>query len=1601
MDHPDSGKSPGHKQSETTSGKQSTLHRFYAVATRATRPDTTLTNAPVVTTAVAPANVIDVTPKPTIPPPQQTPAPIPYIYTHELENALTTCAKAAQKGHEVIGRCLTDTGKTIMRAALQSYRETANNPDSTQEQVDAAEFDMSVLYTSVRHHTKALEQRPTTPQCTTTDTAPTILNHHNLDIPARFIQLWIVEISAEPHLPYHPSLSHLTVVAQMMYAQFHFGNDPVKKAEALDTMKGLIPSDRGTLAHEFDQRVKELEAQVHAADVARSKANLARAKLDAEKHLAMEKLDEAKRIAKTKLDEERLIASRRAAQDRSFTDLRKRHHKRPRSHRPSIPDDQQSISSHTSATGSIASVERAFRDIWKIADDPAQGVILTVYVALMREVSPEKSREASHQYLTAVVSSANSALHLSSKDAVVAPCYAFTTSSPGNRRWALGSDNRLHSRPIAATGGPPTSGDMPILRTDPTNARAATATKQARSPSAGGSLTSGDMPILSTDSSEARAAAATKQARSSPSTGGDSHMQQIANDDTDLDNISISIRDQRANTASVSITSDDRAHAWQRFYLGMAGLTQPARTRGAPAPTIVLPTIGNFSRFNHHESKALDIAIAQLHDTTAAYNETLQELDLLRVAGHPPPKESCSIHEMTATGAVAVHLQRLKRQYDARVESVRHITDLVNKGVADANLTDTFHGGMRTSKAPVVAIPLTGSVPAPTVSASEASLQPTVPPGAYVARSLCLNKEKVFTELVRHLPRAATNSMLVSWAVYCSTHDADINDPDTELGQRWRTEYASAVTNPRSEPPWNPFIDAGPRALRGDPVRLPQPQSRPTVSPQAMWHIRHAEPREAYMELMTTLDAEHNAIAYAWIDADYKTYCSKVPKTEDQEARHHAIAFCIDYANRCGDEHPPYPWLSGVQTPTNYAERPNPRALTTSRGAQWMAAAIASHDRHCESQSDTSSDSTPARGVLTRPTGNHPDEADDDIAYDAACLAHAKAQDRTCRRNDGTFHAKVGEPLRDNKKTNRSGTAPSRARITGPSVLLPNGARKARAKPTAPRPATSTSVNMFATTTPTIPSRNYATHTRNIRKLDAEATALGTVLTPAAQWSRNPYQPYAAERHDNPWFDGQLRCSNCWGCHASGGYQPWFVCDTQWSAHHQRMAELIYANRPSAGSNSPTRNSNQIILEIVSYIDSVLPSFIDDLATVNDLIAQHPERNTGMVRQLANSLRGVHRILATVGPPPPQHSASSAGTPPTHTAADAFASMGEDDLVPQGDQHTIHAHVRAHARQRAPVTQHRQPLHPALQRVLDRDTAAAGKPESRSPRRRAAKDLQDEMDDLADKWIAVKCEHDASTSNLAADTRRHDTPSRTPLPVTTAATPSARVFTTELGDDDANDDDGYATGADGDTSIHIHLHAPLNSTDAPVALLSLPPGPGLHVLMHPDVVEDTVLLHTQLAELGCAPNVTVVFEDHAHLDDNVAIMAAAARTDATAPADQPDSPATTALLAHAAAMPSSPGIATMQLRSLTAITPDKLQEAFACSQAYTADLAATTSPGPPTTSAAAPPQPGPTALDIANMTTAAAAYRQAPSRPRVVPYQTLTRQAKSGPPKDP
>jgi hypothetical protein len=1590
MDHPDSGKSKEAKVS------QPSLHRFFKTTTKVAKTDAPTANTPASTTndntafnsetdstfpgpkeqqpaatsGLTKTALIDSTipgpkeqqpvattgPTETVPihsPPTAQSQPS-HIYTHELEAALVTCAKAVHKSHEIEGKCLTDEGKHIMRAALQSFRATMHNKDSTQPQIDAAVYEMTLLYTSVRQHTQLVAPPTDTaePQHTPPATASHILNHLP-DIPAQFIQDWMVAISEQPHLPYHPSLSSFTVTAQILYAQAHFGDNPAVKAEALKTMKALIPSNRIPLALQYDQRVKALELQVHTANMKKADANIAKTKLDAEKRLAKEKMDEEKRIAKAKLDAERQLASDRAAQDKAFAALRRRHLRRRHSRQPSIPDDLQSISSHTSAAGSVASVEQAFRDIWKLADDPAKGVILAVYVGYMNGVSTEKQREASHGYLAAVVSSAKSALSLSSPDAVVAPCYAFTTASPSQRHWAPSTtDNRLLSKPVKVTSG---------------------------------SLTSGDMPAMASDPSETRAA---------------------ATDETDLDNISTSVRDNPVNTpshGSVSTASDDRALAWQAFYLGISGLAQPAHIRGAPGPTVVLPTIGKFSRFNTRESKALDIAIAQLHDATTAYNDTLLELDLLRTAGHPAPKENSSIHELTATDAVAVHLHRTKNLYNARETSARHITDLVNKGVPDANLNDTFHGGMRTSKAPTYGVPLTGSVPPPVKPAGKAPQQPTPPPGAYLARNLRLpDKEAVFTELVRHLPRVVIPSMLVNWAMYCTAHEddgADINNPDTPFGQRWRTEYATTVTDPGSEAPWNPFVNAGPRISRSNQIHLPQPKSRPTVSPQAMWHIRRAEPKLAYMELMATLDRDNNATAYAWIDADWNAYCSKIPDTEDQEARHHAISFCVDYANRCGSTQPPYPWLPGVQTPTNNEERTWLPAPTPPPGAQWMTAAIAAHDRRCEqsSQSDTSSEATPPparRRVTIQPTCNHPDEAEDDIAYNAACLAHVKALDKTCRRNDGTFHAKTGEPIRDNKETNRSGTARSRARITGPTILLPNGVRTARRKSPTTSPTKSASVHMFTATNATTTSPNYAIHTRNIRRLDAEATALGTILTPADQWTGNPYQPYAADRHDHPWFNGQLRCSNCWGCHTSGTYQPWFVCNSQWSAHHQRMAELIYANKPRARANSQTRHSDQIILEIVSSIDSIMPSFIDDLDAVNDLIAQHPERNTGMVRQLANSLRGVHRILATVGPPPPQRPAATAAT----TAALPY--MGEDDFTPQGDEHTIHAHVRAHARQRAPITQHQQPLHAALQHKLNRDATAASKPELGTPRCRATKDIEEELESLANKWIAVKSEHDASKSTLAAATRHHatphgtTTPSRTPL-----TTPQARAFTAEWDADDANEDDGYATDTAEHTSVHIHLHAPLNSTDEAVALHSLPTGPGLHVLMHPDVLEDEVLLHTQLAELGCAPNVTVIFEGNAHLDDDVAIMLAAAHADVSAPADEPDSPATTALLAHASAMSSSPAITTMHVRSPTVITPARLQEAFACSQAYAADLAATPSPSLPTTRAASPPRPGPPAHDTANTTAAAAAHRQVQRRPYPA-YQTTTRRDKSGQPKN-
>jgi hypothetical protein len=81
-----------------------------------------------------------------------------HIHAHELQKALVTCATAAGKGNDVIGRCLTSDGNDVMRKALQSYRATMCNANTTQSEVDTANFEMTQLYSSVQHLTKPIVQ---------------------------------------------------------------------------------------------------------------------------------------------------------------------------------------------------------------------------------------------------------------------------------------------------------------------------------------------------------------------------------------------------------------------------------------------------------------------------------------------------------------------------------------------------------------------------------------------------------------------------------------------------------------------------------------------------------------------------------------------------------------------------------------------------------------------------------------------------------------------------------------------------------------------------------------------------------------------------------------------------------------------------------------------------------------------------------------------------------------------------------------------------------------------------------------------------------------------------------------------------------------------------------------------------------------------------------------------------------------------------------------------------------------------------------------------------------------------------------------------------
>jgi hypothetical protein len=81
-----------------------------------------------------------------------------HIHAHELQKALVTRATAVGKGNDVVGRCLTNDGEDVMHKALQSYRATICNANSTQSEVDTANSEMTQLYLSVQHLSKPTVQ---------------------------------------------------------------------------------------------------------------------------------------------------------------------------------------------------------------------------------------------------------------------------------------------------------------------------------------------------------------------------------------------------------------------------------------------------------------------------------------------------------------------------------------------------------------------------------------------------------------------------------------------------------------------------------------------------------------------------------------------------------------------------------------------------------------------------------------------------------------------------------------------------------------------------------------------------------------------------------------------------------------------------------------------------------------------------------------------------------------------------------------------------------------------------------------------------------------------------------------------------------------------------------------------------------------------------------------------------------------------------------------------------------------------------------------------------------------------------------------------------
>jgi hypothetical protein len=1224
------------------------------------------------------------------------------ISDEDLHKAFQTCAREANKSSS--GRRLSETGKTAMRKAIQDFRRIISNPESTVLDVENAEYDMKLLHASIGHLTEPLPANAPPPAPTIAHTPATADAFDlELDLPSPDIQNWMVSVSREPDVPYHYSLMHLTEAAKVLHARAHFGPQS-QRDTATAAMHAYMPTNRRMLADTFEARVAEL-AQPQIAKQLQEKE-----------------------------DSERLASAEKV--EHHFTKLRRGHAKNKGSAMNHADNDSMSVSSKGSVSNSMLSLERAFSSVYNIADDPARSLIRTVYISMTSNVSTANIRDVSRQYLLAIITNANSAHNLGNNNVKVAPDYALDLKSPPNRTWTASTGRRLDSKPIAQKGQTTSAGESISMSTT-------------------------DMPRLSIDS-EHKAVPTGMQG-----IGGDTYYTSASmGDKTEIDPISLSDRghDTRqgqgcyathASCASFSSSQENtRLRAWEEYFFPTTDDDALHESTQALRPLFTLPTLGRFTKFPKHRSDVLDGILARLHEAADDYNATLQDLDTARAAGAPPPAAEPALRTGSISDGLAILLRRQLHRYNTLLARAHQTTDMVNSNIPDEDMMKEHNGGLQPLKEIEKAIPLEFTPSGAAMPSDYRTLQPpntarclpavrpdpTVPPGAYAAAHVGLT-DQVFDELTRLVPLSHIPPMLDDWESYCSTHDQHGTEHahDNPLTQQWRRHYGARATSLiEVTPPWVTTIPNIANVTCADAMQLPQVQDRPRPSPTAMWYAAQGQMTRAYVELMTSIDT--NGTAYLWVHKEWLRYCTKIDPDEHRTICPHAIAFCKEYATRVtrGET---YPWLPGVHV-SNTDPLPTPPAPST-RGAAWMEEAIARRDTLDTTASSTGDSEvcTPPT-TTTNPTGNHVDEAADDIQFGLDNDARARKADATCRRGDNSHHSKVGPPIRDNKDTNRSGTAAARsadAARTRALMATPSLRLKFRRRKQPPTAA----INMFSKTDDTTPSVNRATHDRNLAKMDRYAIECGTVPIPAHQWTGNKGQPYASERHAHPWFPGQDRCSNCHGCHECGTYQQWVVCNQQWSPHHVRLADFYLTRKQGTGVDPTERHSDQIILDIVTRLP---PAFLADLSTVNNIMSTHPDRNAPGVRQLTSTISSVYRILTNVGTPAPTPATAASSTPP------ASAALHE----PQGDASTIFAHMRNHARPRAPDLQPPQLTHASLLHVIDRTTRNTSSPtiaEPRScspPKRRSAKDIQSELEQLAEQWIDTKAElddHPASTAN--------------------------------------------------------------------------------------------------------------------------------------------------------------------------------------------------------------------------------------------------------------